>query len=363
MKVIIAGGGTGGHLFPAVALGEELVRERADTEVLYVGTSAGFEARWLPHSCYRYELFEVHGVRGHGPLARIRAAGEFMRAIGLARALLARYRPDLVVAAGGYASAPTAVAAALGRVPIVMMEQNTVPGLANRLVWRFARKLCVAFPETKAHFGGSRKVEVTGIPVRYRPRPERTPMEGRPAQILVLGGSSGANRLNIGVVRAFKIWGNSVINLKVVHQTGEADEELVRDGYRQLPLDAEVAAFIEDIPGALNRADLVIARSGGGTVTDVALAARAAIFVPYPFHRDKQQLFNARVIERLGGAIIVFDDDNLGENLALAVKTLLAEPKRLIEMGDRAHQAAYPDAAARVARICFDVTGVEASRS
>lgn len=358
MRVIIAGGGTGGHLFPAVALGEELVRERPDTEVLYAGTSTGFEAKWLPKSGYRYELFQVHGIRGHGPAQRVRAALEFLRAIGLARALLGRFRPDLVVSAGGYASAPVGVAAVLARVPIVLMEQNTRPGLANKLLWRFARRICVGFEDVAGYFGRDR-VEVTGNPVRYRPVAPKPRAEGVPFQILVLGGSTGAHRLNLGVVGAFKIWGKSVINLHVTHQCGEADAEVLRQEYHQLPFRAEVTPFIDNIPLALASADLVVARAGAMTVTDIALAGRPAIFVPYPFHRDRQQEHNARVIERVGGAMIVADDDHLAQNLATQMKAMVADPELLAEMGRRAHSVMPADAAARIARICFTEARVE----
>ena len=355
MKVIIAGGGTGGHLFPAVALGEELVRERPDTEVLYVGTRYGFEAKWLPKTKYRYELYDVHGLLGgRGALARVKSIAELARAIFLARATLKRFGADLVVIAGGYASAPTGLAAILSRTPLVLMEQNTTPGFSNRMLWRFADKICVAFAETAAHFAPA-KVVVTGIPVRYQPRPDRRAISDSPLQILVLGASTGAHRLNLGVLNAFKIWRNSVINCAVTHQTGETDEELVSAEYRNLSLKADVIPFIDDVPGALSRSDLVIARSGGGTVTDVALAARPAIFVPYPFHRDRQQYHNARVIERAGGAIIVNDDDNLGANLAREIERLASSRELLREMGDKAHSTVPSDAAQNVARVCFDI--------
>jgi UDP-N-acetylglucosamine--N-acetylmuramyl-(pentapeptide) pyrophosphoryl-undecaprenol N-acetylglucosamine transferase len=355
MKVIIAGGGTGGHLFPAVAVGEELMRERPETEVLFVGTSAGLEAKWFAGKNYRYELYDVHGLRGHSIGERVRALGEFARAIQLARATLRNFRPDLVVSAGGYASAPIAVAAILTGVPIVLMEQNTRPGLSNRMLWRFARRICVGFSDTAAYFSPA-KVVVTGNPVRFQYQTERS-AGGLPIQILVLGGSSGAHRLNMGVLGAFKILGKSVINPAVVHQTGEADAGLVRETYQQLGCKAEVTPFIDDIPAALHRADLVIARAGAMTVTDLALAARAAIFVPYPFHRDMQQLHNARVIERRGGAIIVADDDHLAENLAREAKRLLEDPAKIEGMSRRAHEAAIPDSARRIAQVCFEVAG------
>jgi UDP-N-acetylglucosamine--N-acetylmuramyl-(pentapeptide) pyrophosphoryl-undecaprenol N-acetylglucosamine transferase len=354
LKLIIAGGGTGGHLFPAVALGEEMVRERPDSEVLYVGTRYGFEAKWLPKTPYRYELYDVHGLLGgRGAMARVKSIAELARAVVLARATLRRFGADLVVLAGGYASAPMGLAAIFSRTPLVLMEQNTTPGFSNRMLWRFAKKICVAFEESVAHFSPGKAV-VTGIPVRYQPRADHKPRSDSPIQILVLGASTGAHRLNMGVLKAFEIWRNSVINLEVVHQTGEADEEMVRAEYRNLPLKAEVTAFIDDVPAALFRSDLVIARSGGGTVTDVALAARPAIFVPYPFHRDRQQFHNARVIERAGGAIIINDDDNLGANLAREIPRLIFNRELLREMGDKAHAAVPSDAAQKIARVCFD---------
>jgi len=361
MKVIIAGGGTGGHLFPAVALGEELVRERSDTEVLYVGTRYGFEAKWLPKTQYRHELYDVHGLLGgRGAMARVKSIAELMRAIFLARATLRRFGADLVVTAGGYASAPMGLAAIASRTPLVLMEQNTTPGFSNRMLWRFADKICIAFAESAAHFSPA-KVVVTGIPVRYQPHADRKPISDSLFQILVLGASTGAHRLNLGVLKAFEIWRNSVINLTVTHQTGEADEELVRAEYRNFSFKADVTPFIDDVPAALSRSDLVIARSGGGTVTDVALAARPAIFVPYPFHRDRQQFHNAQVIERAGGAVIVNDDDNLGANLAREIERLTSNRELLREMGDRAHGAVPADAAMRIARVCFDI--VESRRT
>ena len=358
MKVIIAGGGTGGHLFPAVALGEEMIRERPNIALLFVGTSAGMEAKWLPKSGLRYELFEMHGIRGHSAIERVRASLEFLRGIALALALVRRFRPDLVVSAGGYASASMGAAAIITRTPLVLMEQNTRPGLANRMLWRFAKKICVGFSDNVGYFKSS-KVVVTGNPTRGRYQPDRSRGEGAPLQILVLGGSSGAHRLNLGVVGAFKIYGKSVINLHVVHQTGEADQGLVRRAYSEMQFKADVVPFIDDVPAAMHRADLIIARSGAMTVTDIVLAARPAVLVPYPFHKDMQQLHNARVLEKREGAIIVRDDDELAPNLARNLDALIKNPTRLIEMGERAHQEAHPDAAREVARICFDVAGVE----
>jgi UDP-N-acetylglucosamine--N-acetylmuramyl-(pentapeptide) pyrophosphoryl-undecaprenol N-acetylglucosamine transferase len=345
-------------LFPAIALGEELMRRRPDTQVLYAGTTNGFEARWLPQRGYRYELFEVHGLRGNTLTGRARAIGEFVRAVSRAHALVTRFHPDLIVSAGGYASAPVALAAILARVAIVMLEQNTRPGLSNRVLWRFARKICVSFADSARYFRRDRVV-VTGNPVRYQAALEPVPPDFARKQILVLGGSTGAHRLNLGVIGAFKIWGKSVINWTIVHQCGEADVERLRVEYQKIGVRAEVIPFIADVPAALAPASLVIARAGGGTVTDIALAGRAAIYVPYPFHRDMQQLHNALVIRKAGGALVVDDDDRLAENLAREVKSLLDDPERLTAMGRCARSTVFPDAAARVAKVCFDLARVE----
>ena len=275
--MIIAGGGTGGHLFPAIAVGEEMARQRPATDILFVGSSAGFEAQWLPKSAYQYRLFPMHGLRGHGLGDRLRASLEFLRALAQSIALLGRHRPELVVSTGGYASAPVAVAAIIGRVPLVLMEQNTRPGLANRMLWRFARKICVGFDETASYFTPG-KVEVTGNPLRFVPNPSYQQPVDNSLSVLILGGSSGAHRLNIGIIEAFKRMDKTVINLKIVHQTGDADEGLVREGYRKLGLDAQVAPFIGDMAGALGRADLIVARGGAMTVSEIAVAARAGDF-------------------------------------------------------------------------------------
>ena len=360
MRVIIAGGGTGGHLFPAVALGEELRRERPDSQVLYVGTTAGMEAKWLPQNGFACELFDVHGMRGHSLRARLVAILEFFRALKSARAVMRRFPADLVVGAGGYASAPMAMTAIIERVPLLLMEQNTRPGLANRMLWRFAAKVCVGFAET-AKFLNSSKVEITGNPVRFRPRPGAVLGLER-LQILVLGGSTGAHRLNLGALECFRNLEKGVIK-SVWHQTGVADEGLVRTAYEEAGIEARVTPFIDDMASALAQADLVMARSGAMTVSEIALAARPAIFVPYPFHRDRQQEHNARVIEKLGGAIVIRDDEHLAENLARAVVELAGNPARLSEMGARAGGAAMPDAAQRVARACFEIVDSRGTRA
>jgi UDP-N-acetylglucosamine--N-acetylmuramyl-(pentapeptide) pyrophosphoryl-undecaprenol N-acetylglucosamine transferase len=196
---------------------------------------------------------------------------------------------------------------------------------------------------------------VTGNPVRFSKMPQPARRHSGPLKILVLGGSSGAHRLNLGVLSALKISQESPMRVAIIHQTGEADAGLVEEAYRTLGGEAKVVPFIDDIAPALDWADLIIARAGAMTVSEIALAGRPAVFIPYPFHRDHQQEHNAGVLARVGGALIVADDEHLGENLAQTLQRLSARPECLQEMGRRAHQASIGDAAGRIARFCFQI--------
>jgi UDP-N-acetylglucosamine--N-acetylmuramyl-(pentapeptide) pyrophosphoryl-undecaprenol N-acetylglucosamine transferase len=357
MKVIIAGGGTGGHLFPAVAVGDEIKRQSPESSVLYAGASNGLEARWLPQHGYPYELMRVRGWVGKGPLTRLRALSEFAAAIAQGRSLIRRFGADLVVGAGGYASAPVAVAALTKRVPLILMEQNTRPGISNRILARAARKICVGFDEAAAALPLA-QVVVSGNPVRSQAHHgAEVPGELEALQILVLGGSSGAHRLNLGVLKAFEIAGKAVINWKITHQTGEVDVGMVAEEYRRMALPATVVPFIDNMAPALSSATLIISRSGAMAVSEIALAGRSSILVPYPFHRDRQQEHNAQVLVSRGAARIVLDDQNLGPNLAQAIMHIATDQRLLHEMGRRARTAARPDAAATIARICFAAAG------
>jgi UDP-N-acetylglucosamine--N-acetylmuramyl-(pentapeptide) pyrophosphoryl-undecaprenol N-acetylglucosamine transferase len=357
MKVVISGGGTGGHLSPALALGEELKRMRPDAEFLFIGTKAGLDEQFLSRSGFRYELLDVGGVRGHGPRHAMASLGKMAAAIFKARALLKAQQPSLVVGVGGYASMPAAVAALTLGIPLVLMEQNTRPGLTNRVLARFARRICVAFEDSLPLLPQA-KVQVTGNPVRFTPVHNSGP-HPEIFSILVLGGSSGAHRLNLGALSAFKILNKDVIKLEIVHQTGADDEGLVRSGYQQAGVEARVIPFIYDMASAFAQADVVVTRAGAMTVSEIALAGRPAIFVPYPFHRDHQQDYNARTLERLGGALIISDDEALANNLAHAIRDLSGDRPRLQAMAQRTLNAAKPNAAATIARTCLEIVAAE----
>ena len=339
---------------PAIAIGEELMRQHPDTELLFVGTTVGMDREIYSKTGFRFELLEARGIRGHSLVERARAVFDFVGAVRQASRVVSGFAPALVVGVGGYASAAASAAAVLRRIPLVLVEQNTRPGLANSLLSRFAKKICVPFDESK-HFFKNDKVIVTGTPLRFKAVPNGVPHPSEPLQILVLGGSSGAHRLNVGVVQAFKNLGKNVIKYAIVHQTGPHDEDLVRGGYAETGLEAKVTPFIDQMAEAYGRADLIIARAGGNTVSEIALAGRPAILVPYPFHPDRQQEHNARVLENLGAAILMHDDDHLADNLTRELSALRRDRDRLRSMGEKAKIAARPDAASAIARTCLDL--------
>lgn len=351
--MVISGGGTGGHLSPALALGAQLKRMRPQCELLLIGTQTPLDEQFLARGGFPYRLLPGAGITGHNFRERLGALIKLSRATLAARRLLAQFKPALVVGVGGYASMPAGLAALSLRLPLVLMEQNTRPGLTNRLLARFAARICVAFEESLGRLPRGR-VEVTGNPVRFQPinSPYRQPEN---FSILVLGGSSGAHRLNIGALFAFTSLRKAVINFTVVHQTGSADEGLVRSGYQQAGITARVIPFIDDMAAPLAAADLVVARAGAMTVSELALAGRPSILVPYPFHRDHQQEHNARTLERVGAAVIVPDDDHLGENLGRMLIELSADRARLVSMAQRALSAARPEAAQAIARTCLEI--------
>jgi UDP-N-acetylglucosamine--N-acetylmuramyl-(pentapeptide) pyrophosphoryl-undecaprenol N-acetylglucosamine transferase len=212
----------------------------------------------------------------------------------------------------------------------------------------------VGFAETAEAFTSAKAV-VTGNPIRFSKLPQPAMWGAGPLRILVLGGSTGAHRLNLGVLEAIRTVGDGTVKFSIVHQTGEADAELVADTYRALGCDAQVLRFIEDVADALEHSQLVIARAGAMAVSEIAVAGRPAIFVPYPFHRDQQQVNNARVLERAGGAVIVPDDEHLGMNLARTLQKLYAKPECLQQMGRQAHKIGMPDAARDIVKLCFEI--------
>lgn len=351
--MIVAGGGTGGHLFPGLAVAEQWAGADA-ASVLFVGSAFGIEARVIPQTRFAFRPLAIRGLRGRGWRGALGLAVQLPTAIGIALREIGRFRADVVLGVGGYASFPVVAAAWLRRVPTVLLEQNAHPGLANRALAHLARRVCTTFAAANAYFPAG-KVVVTGNPVRAFPTPAPAPRQG--FTLLVFGGSQGAHRLNLALADAAAALFAAIPDLRILHQTGTADREQIAARYAALGVAAEAVAFIDDMGAAYHRADLVVCRSGATTVAELTVLGKPAILVPYPFAADDHQRANASVVADAGAGVLLLDADCSGERLAAEVIGLAGDRARLAAMGEAAQRLGVPDAAARVVATCHAVAG------
>jgi UDP-N-acetylglucosamine--N-acetylmuramyl-(pentapeptide) pyrophosphoryl-undecaprenol N-acetylglucosamine transferase len=351
MKLLLAGGGTGGHLFPAIALAEQLRSEDPRSEVLFVGTERGLEARMLPELGWQLETIEMSGWAGLGWSARFKVLGKLARSFGQSRRILGRFNPDVVVGVGGYASVPVLLAAKTMGIPYLIHEQNAWPGLANRLLGRWAKRVCLSFSEADRAFHRSATV-LTGNPVRAAM--ERCPgIPDDSTSLLVFGGSQGAQAINRAVVAALPYLDEWRDMLTIVHQTGQKDFEATVNGYRENGWPkADVQPFINDMAGAYARATLVICRAGATTLAELTACGRPAILVPYPHAAAGHQSGNARAMAIKGAAMMMEESDLTPERLAKLVDGLLRDRSSLLSMAAAAKQVARHGAAARLLKEC-----------
>lgn len=350
---VIAGGGTGGHVTPALALGEAL-RQRGD-EVLFVGSSRGLESRLVPEAGFDLEVLPSEQFMGRSLLGRLHGVWSILRSTLLARRVLARFSADAVISVGGYAAMPAAIAAWLTRRPLFLVEPNAIPGRVNRISARFARAAFVGFESTRGHLPARTESICLGVPLRralYRAFAKRSDkgVPTAPLKVFVFGGSQGARQLNETVPEALsRLHKKSV---EIFHQTGEADRSAVEARYAELGLPAEVVAFERDMPKRYEWADLAICRAGALTVAELALAGMPALLVPYPFAADDHQAANARALEEAGAARRL-DARPLDPNaLAQAVAELVTTPGRLVLMREAALRLARPQAAQDIIETC-----------
>ncbi|MGE3178719.1 MAG: undecaprenyldiphospho-muramoylpentapeptide beta-N-acetylglucosaminyltransferase, partial [Vicinamibacterales bacterium] len=322
LRVVIAGGGTGGHLYPGIAVARELLRRRPDAVVTFAGTERGIEARVLPREGFRLDTLRSGGLKGKSVADRLRGMGLIPLGLVDALRILSSRRPRLVIGVGGYSSGPVVMMAALRGIPTMLLEQNAVPGLTNRLLARFVRAAAVTYDSTRAFFGT--KAFVSGNPVR----PEFLEVEpaaagegaGGRTQVLVFGGSQGAHGINVAMVEAAPLLAALGGQLAIVHQTGEKDVELVRSAYRQAGLDASVEPFLYDMGRRLRAADVVVSRAGATTLAELAAAGKAAVLVPLPTATDDHQRKNAEAWQRVGAAEVLLQADATGERIAALVR-------------------------------------------
>ena len=356
LRWVVAGGGTGGHVTPALALAER-IRARGD-EVLMLGTERGLEKRLVPAAGFELVTLPARQLMGKGLVARLQAGPALAAACVSAWRLLGRRRTELVVSVGGYASVPAVVAAAARRLPIAVIEPNAIPGRANRLAARLAARIFVQFEEaarTLAAAGGGGRVRAAGIPLRtalieaFAAAPARR-APAAPWRLLVFGGSQGAQQINDAMIEASASFAGAP--LEIFHQTGEADRARVADAYAAAGLKAEVAAFEPEMPRRYRWADVAVCRSGALTVAELCLAALPSLLVPYPHAADDHQRANARALERAGAARVLEPATLTGTRVAGVLRELLAAPGELAKMSAAAQQLARPDAAERMVAEC-----------
>src|SRR3954470_10229605 len=350
LSVVIAGGGTGGHLYPGIAVARELLARRPDATVSFAGTARGIEARVVPREGFALDLIRSTGVKGKSLLDRARGAALVPVSLADGWRIVSARRPSLVIGVGGYSSGPVVLVAALRRVPTMLLEQNAVPGLTNRVLSRFVDAAAVTFDSTQTFFGA--RAFVSGNPVRPEffaasgPHQESVRDDQTSVtRVVVFGGSQGAHAINVAMVEAAPQLAAGGSPLRLVHQTGERDVEMVRTAYRAAGLQAEVEPFLYDMGRQLGQADVVVCRAGATTLAEITAAAKAAVLIPLPTATDDHQRKNAEALANVGAAELLLQRDLSGAVLAERVLALAGDRARRDRMAAAARSLARPDAA------------------
>jgi UDP-N-acetylglucosamine--N-acetylmuramyl-(pentapeptide) pyrophosphoryl-undecaprenol N-acetylglucosamine transferase len=350
MRVIFAGGGTGGHLFPGLAVAREFQRRDAMTEILFVGTDKGIEARVLPREGFPLETITVKGLKGRGVRGLLDALYGIPAGLLQSLGIVKRFRPDCILGLGGYASGPLLLAAKLRGIRCAIMEQNLQPGFTNKVLARFVDKIFTSYRETASYLP-SEKVLETGNPVRWQRLPDAP--KGEKFTLLIFGGSAGAHRINMAVLDALKQMTDLASQLRIVHQTGAADFPAISKAYQALPFDAEALPFIDRMDDAYARADLVLCRAGATTVAELTAFGKAAILIPYPYAIYDHQRWNAQALADKGAAEMMLDQELNGAALAVRLRAYVADQKKIELMARAALAMGRPEAAARIVDECY----------
>jgi len=363
--MLIAGGGTGGHLFPGIALAEEVSTRHPENRVLFVGTTRGLEARVVPAAGFALETIQVRGLKGMGLLRSLQALLLLPLSFLASWRIVGRFRPDVVVGVGGYASGPVVLAAWARGVVTAIQEQNAFPGITNRILGRVVRAVFIAFEQARAAFP-SRKTFLVGNPVRRKLMDNylrsRPPVVDARFRLLVVGGSLGARGLNTRMLEALPHLGDLRERMDIVHQTGPADLERVKAGYAAAGVSAEVVPFVDDMSAAYASASLVLCRAGATTVAELAICKKAAILVPFPYATDDHQAINAAALVEAGAALMFRESELTGERLAAELRRLAAEPETLQRMERSAGHLGRPEAARELVDVCAELVAGPSGR-
>jgi UDP-N-acetylglucosamine--N-acetylmuramyl-(pentapeptide) pyrophosphoryl-undecaprenol N-acetylglucosamine transferase len=355
LSVVVAGGGTGGHLFPGIAVAGLFASRNPQSRILFVGAGRPLERDALARAGFPQRIIAIEGIKGRGRWARMRAILKIPGAVWHSAGILREVRADLVVGLGGYSAGPVALAAWLKGIPVVLCEQNSVPGITNRMLIPLARRIYVSFDDTRGTTGLSKK-RFTGNPVRQQildalDAPAR---EKDRFTVLVVGGSQGAHAINRAFMEALPHLQQRE-TLRIIHQTGEADQDQVAAAYRAAGIEAEVKAFFHDMATRYCAADLVVCRAGATTVAELTAMGKAALFVPFPFATDNHQELNARTLVDQGAAMMVLERDLSGPGLARQLDALAESPDLLADLAGRSRALGKPDAAQAIVDDCYQL--------
>ena len=353
MKVLIAAGGTGGHIYPGIAVAKEIMRRDETSEVHFVGTARGLETKIVPENGFQLSLINSAGLKSVGFWGKIKGLAILPKSFLEARALIKDFKPDVVVGAGGYVSGPVLLMASLMRVPTLVMDSNALPGFTNRRLAPFVKKAALTFEEALPFFG--KKGIVTGNPVRREFFDIEPKTRGEKINLLIFGGSQGARVINNTVIDALTILPQDKLN--ITHQTGESDFEKIRELYARSGWgNAEIRPYISNMVGEFAETDLIICRAGATTCAELAAAGKAAIMIPLPTAADDHQRKNAEALEAAGAAKMILQKDLNGESLANEIINLINSPDKIGEMEASAKKLARKDAAEVAANIIEELT-------
>lgn len=351
MRAIIAGGGTGGHIIPGLAIARAL-QSQYGAEVMFIGTARGLESKLVPQAGFELKLVKVGALKGVSLARRTQTMFDLPRAIWDAGKMLRDFGADVVIGVGGYASGPAMMAAILRGTPTLAFESNFVPGFANRVVARFVSAAAVHFDETVEYFPNA---TVTGVPVRAEFFMAPSAHDPNHPTVLVTGGSQGARAINKTFREGAPELMRRIPGLRIIHQTGERDFAETKAAYESAGLDVDVAPFIADMAAAFARADILVCRSGASTVAEVTAAGKPAIFVPFPFATDEHQKRNAEALTTKNAAVLVLEKDLTPERIENEISSLLMNPRKLAEMATAAKALSHLDAARDIAAMAANL--------
>jgi UDP-N-acetylglucosamine--N-acetylmuramyl-(pentapeptide) pyrophosphoryl-undecaprenol N-acetylglucosamine transferase len=351
-KIVVAGGGTGGHLFPGIAIAQEFMSRNSLNTILFVSTGNPFEKRALSQAGFRLETITAAGIKGMGRWRQLKSMLKIPQGIIASIRILKNFKPDLVAGVGSYAAGPVVMAAWLMRKKIVLHEQNILPGITNRLLSRFADRIYVSFKDTQANFD-PKKIKLTGNPVRKeilinhnQSLPAATGRD-RPFTVLIIGGSQGAHSINLAVMDTLQYL-REKDRYRFVHQTGPIDEQEVKAAYDKSGIASTVKPFFDKMGHQYHKADLIICRAGATTVAEITAIGKSVIFIPFPFAADNHQVVNARSLAQSGAAELILQKDLSGRVLAEKIEYYAYHSEDLGRMASRARDFGRPQAAREI---------------